>query len=332
MTRFLVAEARLLGVPMPPLSFLPPNDFTPVAEDIARARSAGRLSLATGMVSSCVRVAAAAIEKGFDISGTRFCTAGEALTDAKAEVVRRAGAEAFATYWISELGLVGSSCSQTGGANRVHLFHDAVAAITHRHAAPGTDAEVSSLLFTSLLPFAPFFVINLEIGDHGVFHPASCDCEFSRAGFTTMISDIYSFTKLTGYGTTLVGDRYPADSRRGPAGPLRRQPWGLSTGGAGSPDRDPHRSAREPPDRERSGGGGPRLFLARNSQALRRIVDQPDLEPRRFGGGAPRSTHRWAYREDSAAPFDWSGTGAEGPGGSDACAVETSYGPPRSRH
>ena len=204
-TRFLVAEARLLGVPMPPLSFLPPNDFTPVAEDIARARSAGRLSLATGMVSSCVRVAAAAIEKGFDISGTRFCTAGEALTDAKAEVVRRAGAEAFATYWISELGLVGSSCSQTGGANRVHLFHDAVAAITHRHAAPGTDAEVSSLLFTSLLPFAPFFVINLEIGDHGVFHPASCDCEFSRAGFTTMISDIYSFTKLTGYGTTLVG-------------------------------------------------------------------------------------------------------------------------------
>jgi hypothetical protein len=204
-TRFLVAEARLLGVPMPPLSFLPPNDFTPVAEDIARARDKGRRTLVRGVVSSCVRVAAAALEKGLDISGTRFFTAGEALSDAKAEVVRRAGAEAFATYWVSELGLVGTCCSQIGGAKRVHLLHDAVAAITHRRKAPGTDVEVDSLLFTSLLPCAPFFVLNLEPADHGVLGPASCDCEFSRAGFTTLISGMYSYTKLTGHGTTLVG-------------------------------------------------------------------------------------------------------------------------------
>jgi hypothetical protein len=204
-TRFLVAEARWLGVPMPPLSFLPPNDFTPAAEDIARARSRGRRTFVTGVAGSCVRVAAAALERGLDISGTRFYTAGEALTDAKAEVVRRAGAEAFATYWVSELGQVGASCSQIGGANRVHLFHDAVAAITHRRKAPGTDVEVDSMLFTSLLPFAPFFVINLEPGDHGVLRPASCNCEFSRFGFTAVISDIYSYTKLTGHGTTLVG-------------------------------------------------------------------------------------------------------------------------------
>ena len=204
-TRFLIAEARLLGVPMPRLSYLPPNDFSPIAEDIARARVKGISSFVTGVVSSCVRVAAAGLDKGLDISGAQFFTSSEALTDAKAEVVRRAGAEIFATYWVSELGIVGFGCPATGGLNTVHHFHDSTAIVAHRRPAPGTDTEVNSLLFTSLLPLAPFFLINLEIGDHGVMEPARCSCGFSTLGYNTLVSDISSYSKLTGYGMTLVG-------------------------------------------------------------------------------------------------------------------------------
>ena len=204
-TRILIAEARLLGVPMPSLSLLPPNDFSPVAQDIARAREGGISSFVTGVVSSCVRVAAAALEKGLNISGSQFYTSSEALTDAKAEVFRRAGAEAFATYWVSELGIVGLGCPENGGSNSVHHFHDSTAIVEHRRPAPGTDTEVNSLLFTSLLPQAPFFVINLEIGDHGVMEPTQCNCAFSKLGYTTLVSDISSYSKLTGYGMTLVG-------------------------------------------------------------------------------------------------------------------------------
>ena len=202
-TRLLWMEARAMGVRMPPLRFLPQNDFSPVAEEIAQARRRGRLSLVTGVASSCVRVAAAALDRGLDISGARFVTSGEALTPAKAAVIRSAGAEAFATYKIAELGTIGLGCSKYGGLNTVHHFRDAVAMIARPSKAPDSEIEVNSMLFTSLLPFSPSFVINLEIGDHGVMARAQCDCAFSKLGFTNVISDIYSYSKLTSHGMTL---------------------------------------------------------------------------------------------------------------------------------
>jgi hypothetical protein len=204
-TRLMCAEASLLGARMPKLTFLPANDFAPAAEHLARTRANGAACFVTGMTSTCIRVAAAALEKGLDISGTRFQVFGEALTPAKAEVVRRAGAEVFATYLASELGTIGMACPHMEGSNTVHLFEDAVAAISHRRTAPGTDHPVESLLFTSLFPRAPYVLINLELGDHGLLGRAACDCGFSKFGFTTAIADIYSYTKLTGYGSTLVG-------------------------------------------------------------------------------------------------------------------------------
>ena len=157
----------------------------------------------TGVASSCVRVAAAALERGLDISGARFVTSGEALTPAKAAVIHNAGAEVFATYKTVEFGTIGLSCSRYGGINTVHHFRDAVAIVTRRSQAADSEIEVNSMLLTSLLPFSRCFVINLEIGDHGVMSPSQCDCVFSKLGFTSVISDMYSYTKLTSHGMTL---------------------------------------------------------------------------------------------------------------------------------
>jgi phenylacetate-coenzyme A ligase PaaK-like adenylate-forming protein len=201
-TRALLGELRCLGVPVSSLIWLPRNDFSIVARAIAGLR--GRCVVG-GNTSRCVRVAAAAIESGLDIGGARFWTGGEGVTPGKAEVFRRAGAEVYPGYGARELGSLGHACPHYQGHNTVHHFSAATAIIAQRRPAPWAGGEVNSLMFTTLLPSAPFFAINLELGDHGVIEKARCGCRFSQLGFDTVISDIYSYTKLTGHGASLFG-------------------------------------------------------------------------------------------------------------------------------
>jgi len=204
-TKAMVILAKALRADIPFPTYLQPDDFSKAAEWLAIKRKRGELCWVHGLVSLCVRIAAAAIEKGFDISGTLFRLSGEAITDAKRRVIESAGAEASPYYHIHELGQIGQSCRQMNKGNCVHIQRDAVAVISCRRAAPLTDYEVDSLLFTSLLPFAPRVLINVEMDDAGILGPARCDCTYQKAGFTEQVGEIYSYGKLTGQGITLVG-------------------------------------------------------------------------------------------------------------------------------
>jgi hypothetical protein len=204
-TRAMVLLARLLGVRVPMPCYLPPNDFSPAARWLAQRRAEGRPAVVTGYVSPAVRVATAAAAAGLDIRGTLFLVSGEALTDTKRAAIEAAGVEVFPFYWIHEFGPIGFACRQMRSGNCVHLFSDSIAAVSRRRRAPLSEAEVESLLFTSLLPFAPRFLINAEMDDTGILGPAECDCVFSRMGLTTQIRQIASYGKLTGQGITLFG-------------------------------------------------------------------------------------------------------------------------------
>jgi hypothetical protein len=204
-THALVHLARLAGAPMPSPEYLPPDDFTPVAEYLARRRAAGQPCVVHGMVSAVVRIAMKAKEAGLDISGTFFRAGGEALTDAKREAVESTGSEITPSYVVSELGAVGVGCRRMRCGNSVHHFADSTAVIRQRVRAPLTDTDVDALLFTTLLPFSPRVLINADMGDCGVLEPANCDCIFAQIGFTTRVRDIWSYAKLTGQGMTLVG-------------------------------------------------------------------------------------------------------------------------------
>ncbi len=204
-TRTMAVLAKLMGAQVPLPAYLKTNDFSPAAEWIARRRREGVACYVRGVTSPCVRVAAAALDKGFDISGTIFMVGGEGLTDAKRKTIESAGAEVFPTYNIHEIGLVGYACRQMNHGNCVHIQRDAVAVISYRRAAPLTDVEVNSMLFTSLLPFAPRVLINAEMDDAGILEPARCDCTYQKAGFVDQIRNIYSFGKMTGQGITLLG-------------------------------------------------------------------------------------------------------------------------------
>jgi hypothetical protein len=200
-----VAFVRMLGHHVPFPAFLPGNDFTPVARHIAQRRNEGVLAAVRTHVSPAVRIAAAALEHGLDIRETVFLVGGEALTDAKRAVIQAAGAEVFPRYTISEIGPIGYACRRMNRGNAVHLFHDSVAVATHRRLAPLSGVQVNSLLFTPLLPSAPYVLLNAEMDDAACLEPARCDCTFQTTGFHRQLSEIASFGKLTGQGMTLVG-------------------------------------------------------------------------------------------------------------------------------
>lgn len=204
-TRLLVAEARLLGYKVPYPEFLPSNDFSPVIQFLARCRTAGKPAVARGTVSTVTRICSDARDAGADISGTLFNVGGEALTDSRRELVHAAGCRAVSRYITNETGPVGLGCRHMTGSNTVHFFADSHALIVVKRPAPLTDHEVDSLHFTTLNPHAYRVFLNAEIDDSARLIPANCDCEFSRIGFTTALTDIHSFGKLTGFGMTLVG-------------------------------------------------------------------------------------------------------------------------------
>ena len=101
------------------------------------------------MTSPAVRVADAALVKGLDIRGTLFFLTGEALTDAKRDVIEATGAKVYPGYAITEIGGVGQACREMTAGNCVHIYRDSVAVISYRRKVPLSDAEVNSLLFTT---------------------------------------------------------------------------------------------------------------------------------------------------------------------------------------
>ena len=85
----------------------------------------------------------------------------------------------------------------------VHIYEDSIAVIGSPRAVPdGDGAPINSLHFTTLAPHAPNVFVNVEMDDHGVIGTATCDCVYSRLGFTRTISRISSFGKATPQGTT----------------------------------------------------------------------------------------------------------------------------------
>jgi len=205
LTTMMVLIGKLAGAPCPFPTYLPENDFSPIAEYIARRKAEGKRSCIGGYLSPAVRVAAAAAEKGLDISGTIFSVGGEALTPAKRAVIEAAGGEVYPFYSIVEFGPVGYACSRMKTGNCVHLFEDSVAAISRKRLAPLSETEVNSLLFTSITPFASRVLINAEMDDSGIIENVQCDCLFGQIGFKRQIRDIASYGKLTGQGMTLAG-------------------------------------------------------------------------------------------------------------------------------
>ena len=198
-TRLMIAQTRLLGAAARYPEHLPPNDFTPVADCLARYRATKRLAFVRTMPSLATRIAAAARENGWDISGSMFSVSGEPLTALKRQAIESSGAEVYSFYGATEFGHFGHPCRTMRDGDRVHLFEDSTMLVSHR----ADGAEQHGLFVTSLLPLAPRTLINVGVDDSAVIEPAVCDCEYQRLGFTMQARAIFSYGKVTTQGTTI---------------------------------------------------------------------------------------------------------------------------------
>ena len=204
-TQAAVMIARRSGADVPRPEFVPLDSAHVVAEWAVDAIGrAGRCVLRTHM-SKALRVAVAAQERGWDLTGLLIESGGEPATPAKVERILASGASLVSNYFLMEAGPIGFGCPDSEDANDQHFQMDHLAMITSPRSVPASGESVNAFLYTTLLPTAPKLLINVETDDYGVVEQRSCGCLLGELGFDTHIRDIRSFSKLTGEGVTLIG-------------------------------------------------------------------------------------------------------------------------------
>jgi len=204
-TTAAVAVARATGARIPRPEHLPLSEAHVIAQ---WARDALRRRGACGIrahVSKALRICVAANQAGIDLTGAVFVIGGEPPTPAKVAEIRRTGAKFYSTYYFTEGGPVGLSCTTSDHPNDHHFYADHLAMIQASRTVPGFDVSVPSFHFTTLLASAPKVLLNVESDDFGMVEQRTCGCPFEALGLTTHIKDIRSFRKLTGEGVTLIG-------------------------------------------------------------------------------------------------------------------------------
>lgn len=204
LTRYLVQVGRWNGAVMPTPEYLTPGDFTTPVEWIASQKKNGKPTMFSAFASPAIRMAALARERGLDVEGTLVSAGGESVTRAKLHVLKQAGMHYSSRYWISEIGPIAMGCRNMLNESRAHLMTNNVAVISRLRQA-NAETSVNALLFTSVSPRCPSILVNAEMGDTATLAPANCDCSLSHAGLSWVVSDIASYSKLTGQGMTLMG-------------------------------------------------------------------------------------------------------------------------------
>lgn len=195
--------SRTFGRSLPFPAHVPLSDAVVVARAVADVLRGGGQAMVDCPVSSAVRVCRAAKDNGIDISGATFRVGGEPLTEAKAAVIQEAGCRSFCHYHITEFGMLGAGCADAQALDDVHVTHDKTALIQRRLDVDGH--EVGALFATALHPYSTRIAINAETGDHARMHTRDCGCAFGRLGYTTHLTHIRSYEKLTSEGMTFLG-------------------------------------------------------------------------------------------------------------------------------
>ena len=204
-TRFVVAMGRLAGKRMPRPELLSLDQALVVARWAVETVKTHGACLIRTHVSKALRVCVAAEEQGLDLTGATFFGGGEPATAAKVRRLNQVGARWIPMYWFTEAGCVGQGCARPADGNDIHFFKDGLALIQHAREVPGSEITVNAFHFTTLLPTAPKFLLNVESDDYGVVEQRSCGCALESYGFTDHLRHIRSFRKLTAEGVTLVG-------------------------------------------------------------------------------------------------------------------------------
>jgi hypothetical protein len=183
---------------------VPLNEAWRVAAWLEEQRAAGKPALLNTNAASGVRVAMAALERDMDISGTVFRLGGEPFTEAKASVLRSAGARAASHYTMGETGRIAIACPKGEAVDDAHIVEDKIAVI-QKPRSGGSGAPVPVNVYTTLHPTTPKLMLNVESDDYGPLVRRSCGCLLEEVGYDLHLSDIRSWEKLTSEGMNFLG-------------------------------------------------------------------------------------------------------------------------------
>jgi hypothetical protein len=201
-TAFTVAAARASGHRFAYPEHVPRERVGTIVSWMAKMAATGTPVYMDCAASAAVRICNAALDAHHDISGSMFRVGGEPLTEARAEVIRRAGARVVAGYATSETGPIGMACAEGGAADHLHVLVDKMAVI-HVHPGNAKPGRETVLHLTTIFPSCPKIMLNVDTGDCGDLAQNRCGCEFGKLGFHLHLEHIRSYEKLTSEGILL---------------------------------------------------------------------------------------------------------------------------------
>lgn len=205
-TWYLLFVMRLSGVRAPLPEYAGVEQADVVARHIAKMLQVHQQCVLNSNLSGGLRVCRAAEQAGIDLQGATFCGSAEPTTPAKVRPLQRVGIKYVPHYGMVEAGRVAAGCVQPAEVGEVHLYRDAFELFSHPFRVEEFGVTVPALNLTALLSAAPKVMLNVQMDDYGIVQDRHCGCEMEAYGFTTHLSEIRSYSKLTGEGVTLIGN------------------------------------------------------------------------------------------------------------------------------
>jgi hypothetical protein len=198
--------AAFAGRRFPWPKYVPAEDSIVMARYFSEMVRRGQPIVAQITASAATRMCLAARDAGLDLSGTLLRVGGEPYTAAKAAVISSVGARGFSGYHASELGLAGQSCAAPGAAlDDLHMAIDKFHIYARDKAIDEIGTTVPALVFTTLHPNCRKIMFNAECGDYGFLDERACACLIGELGYTTHLTGIHGYDKMTSEGVTFMG-------------------------------------------------------------------------------------------------------------------------------
>jgi hypothetical protein len=199
----LQSMARLRGMHLPPVEIASFDDVDVVLDAVLAARARSGSCMVVTTPSAATRLAIQAEKRGTDLAHVALLVGAEPLTSGKNTDITRMGGRVGVRYNFTEAGAVGCPCGAPATFDDVHLMMDAFALVRRSREFNGGSAD--AFVFTSLVPTSPKLLFNAESDDFGDVTERPCGCIWDQLGMRVHISNIRSFSKLTGEGMTLLG-------------------------------------------------------------------------------------------------------------------------------